>query len=225
MTPIARLWVQTVTTTVVTMTAVSLLGSRLSVLGATLCQLKVATETMIMTATKAAIGIIPTRSPNPTTRMRRKRPARKVEIRVRAPEALTLIMVCPTMAQPPIPPKKPESMLATPWAHASRVFREWVSVTSSTSFAVRRDSNNPTTAMAAAKGAMMVKVSQVQGTFGIKSSGKLSGRSPSSPTVGTTSALTTTMEVNTTMATRGAGIALVIIGMKTMMASPAATSG
>jgi len=35
---------------------------------------------MIMTATSAAIGMIATTSPNPTTRMSRKTPARKVEI-------------------------------------------------------------------------------------------------------------------------------------------------
>ena len=53
--------------------------------------------------------------------MRRKAPARKVEIRVRAPEAFTLIMVWPIMAQPPMPPKTPERMFAAPWPKASRV--------------------------------------------------------------------------------------------------------
>ena len=63
-------------------------------------------------------------------------PARKVEMRVRAPEAFTLIIVWPIIAQPPMPPKKPVTMLATPWPQASRVLCEWVSVTSSTSLAV-----------------------------------------------------------------------------------------
>ena len=117
----ARLWVATTTTTVATMTMVSLLGIRRSVAGRMLCQSKVPTETMIMTATSAAIGMTATTSPRPTTRISRKTPARKVEIRVRAPEALTLIIVWPIMAQPPMPPKKPVTMLATPWPQASRV--------------------------------------------------------------------------------------------------------
>jgi hypothetical protein len=44
----------------------------------------------------------------------RKAPARKVDRRVRAP-LFTLIMVWPIMAQPPMPPKKPVTMLAMPW--------------------------------------------------------------------------------------------------------------
>ena len=36
-------------------------------------------------------------------------------MRVRAPDAFTLIIVWPIIAQPPIPPKKPESMLEMPW--------------------------------------------------------------------------------------------------------------
>ena len=115
-----------------------------------LCQSKVPTETMIMTATSAAIGMSATTSPRPTTRMSRKTPARKVEMRVRAPDALTLIIVWPIIAQPPMPPKKPVMMLAAPWPQASRVLWEWVSVMSSTSLAVISDSSSPTRAMASA---------------------------------------------------------------------------
>ena len=86
-----------------------------------LCQSKVPTETMTITATSAAIGMIATMSPSPTTRMSRNTPARKVEIRVRAPDAFTLIIVWPIIAQPPMPPKRPESTFATPWPQASRV--------------------------------------------------------------------------------------------------------
>ena len=120
-TPMARLWVATVTMTVATMTMVSLLGIIFRVRGWMLCQSKVATETKIITATRAAIGMSETMSPRATTRMSRKTPARKVEIRVRAPEALTLIMVWPIIAQPPMPPKKPVTMFATPCPQASRV--------------------------------------------------------------------------------------------------------
>ena len=141
-----------------------------------LCQSKVPTETMIMTATRAAIGMSATTSPNPTTRMSRKTPARKVEIRVRAPDAFTLIMVWPIMAQPPMPPKKPVTTLATPWPHASRVLSEWVSVMSSTSLAVSSDSSSPTSAMASAYGAMICSVSRVSGTSGRNSDGQAVGQ-------------------------------------------------
>ena len=97
------------------MTKVSDFGIRRRVAGWMLCQSKVPTETMIMTATSAAIGMMATTSPNPTTRTSRKTPARNVEMRVRAPEAFTLIIVWPIMAQPPMPPKKPVMMLAAPW--------------------------------------------------------------------------------------------------------------
>jgi hypothetical protein len=71
-------------------------------------------DTKIMTATSAAIGMMLTTSPRATTRISRKTPARNVESRVRAPDAFTLIIVWPIIAQPPIPPKKPVTMLATP---------------------------------------------------------------------------------------------------------------
>lgn len=75
---------------------------------------------------------------------------RKVDSRVRAPETRTLIIVWPIMAQPPMPPKKPVTMLATPWPTDSRVLLERVSVMSSTSWAVMRDSMRPTRAIARA---------------------------------------------------------------------------
>src|SRR5699024_4892756 len=92
-TPIARLDVATTTATVMSMMAVSLFGMRLSVDGLIECQSKVPTETMTMMATKAAIGIMATRSHKTTVGMSKNVPAKKVEMRVRAPETLTLIMV------------------------------------------------------------------------------------------------------------------------------------
>ena len=88
-TPMARLLVSTVTSTVVSITMFSLCGMRLRVEGLTLCQSNVATETMIITATSAAMGMRPTAGPKPTTRISRNTPARNVEMRVRAPETLT----------------------------------------------------------------------------------------------------------------------------------------
>ena len=70
--------------------------------------------------------------------------------RVRAPDTFTLIIVWPIMAQPPMPPKKPVTMLAMPCPIDSRVLQEWVSVMSSTSLAVINDSISPTSAIASA---------------------------------------------------------------------------
>ena len=138
------------TATVATMTMVSDFGIRRSVAGWMECQSKVPTETMIITATSAAIGMRATTSPNPTTRISRNTPARNVEMRVRAPEAFTLIIVWPIMAQPPMPPKKPVMTFEAPWPQDSRVLSEWVSVMSSTSLAVSSDSSSPTSAIASA---------------------------------------------------------------------------
>ena len=190
-----------------------------------LCQSKVATETKIITATSAAIGMSDTMSPRATTRMSRKTPARKVEIRVRAPEALTLIMVWPIIAQPPMPPKKPVTMFATPCPQASRVLGERVSVMSSTSFAVMRDSSSPTKAMASANGKMICSVSSVNGTLGRNRDGSESGSAPLSPTVGTATAARTVTRVRTTIATSGAGTALVSLGRPKTISRPAAVSG
>ena len=98
-------------------------------------------------------------------RISRKNPARKVESRVRAP-FLTLIMVWPIIAQPPMPPKNPVTMLATPWPMDSRVLLEGVSVMSSTSLAVISDSISPTSAIASAYGAMTVRVCDAEGHVG-----------------------------------------------------------
>lgn len=71
---------------------------------------------MIITATTALMGIVPTKSPDTTTSRNWKMLAQNVEmrVRVRAPEASTPIIVWPTTAHPPMPPKIPESMFATP---------------------------------------------------------------------------------------------------------------
>src|SRR5699024_9590022 len=66
------------------------------------------------------------------------------------PDSRTWSMVWPIMAHPPMPPKRPETILATPWPQDSRVLSEWVSVMSSTSLAVISDSMRPTIAMPSA---------------------------------------------------------------------------
>ena len=154
-TPMARLWVATTTATVATMTRVSLLGIRRRVAGRTLCQSKVPTETMIMTATRAAIGMTADDVAEADDEDEQEDAGQEGRDPGAGAGAFTLIMVWPIMAQPPMPPKKPVTMLATPWPQASRVLCEWVSVMSSTSLAVISDSISPTRAMARAYGPMI----------------------------------------------------------------------
>jgi hypothetical protein len=83
-TPIERSWVKTTVTTVANIT-------RLSVIGITRSfwsdfQSKVPTETVIITATSAPMGIRATHLPSTTTKKSRKMPAARVESRLRPPE-------------------------------------------------------------------------------------------------------------------------------------------
>jgi hypothetical protein len=64
---------------------------------------------------------------------------------VRPPD-FTLITDWPIIAQPAMPPTRPEAMLATPWPLHSRFLSLVVSVRSSTMVAVIIDSSRPTTA-------------------------------------------------------------------------------
>lgn len=173
-----------------------------------------------MTATSAAIGMRETTGPHTMHRTIRKTPARKVDNRVRAPDTFTLIIVWPIIAQPPIPPKKPVTMFATPWPTDSRVLSERVSVISSTSFAVISDSISPTTAMARAYGATRTRVSRVKGTSGRPGTGREEGSAPLSPTVGTAMPAATVIAVRIAMDTSGAGTTLLIFGKNTIRASP-----
>ena len=84
--------------------------------GRMLCQSKVPTDTMIITATSAAIGMTRDDVAEHDAQHQQERRRRGTSrCRVRAPEAFTLIIVWPIIAQPPMPPKKPVTMLATPW--------------------------------------------------------------------------------------------------------------
>ena len=215
----------TVAATVTTMTAVSERGIARRVAGRTECQSKVAAATNIITPTSAAMGICATKPPKATTSTSRNTPARNVEIRVRAPFALTFIMVCPTTAQPPMPPNNPETTFATPCPQDSRVLSERVSVMSSTSFAVSRDSSSPTNAMPMLNGRISHSVSHVSGTSGRPSAGNASGSAPRSPTRGTARPAAITRAVTTTTATSVAGTAVVSRGNSTTIARANAVSG
>lgn len=105
-------------------------------------------DTMIITATRAAMGIRPTQSLRNTTISSSATPAIRVESRLRPPD-LTLITDWPIIAQPAMPPSRPVAMFARPWPLHSRFLSLPVSVISSTMVAVISDSRRPTTARAA----------------------------------------------------------------------------
>ncbi len=207
-TPKARLWVRTTMPTVPAITAVSVRGVRCRVSGFTLRQLKVPTETMIITATSAPIGIWPTKVPSTITRIKRNTPEARVDRRARPPERW-LIIDWPIMAQPAMPPRKPVRMLAMPWPCDSRFLSERVSVMSSRSWAVRSDSRRPTIARVNDTGSRICRVSRLKGTSGIERPGSDDGRAPMSPTVGRSRSKPIAAALKTTIATSGDGTVVV----------------
>ena len=96
---------------------------------------------------------------------------------------LILIMLCPIIAQPPIPPKKPVTMLANPCAKDSLFGLPLVSVISSIKLSVRSVSIRPIAAKSSAYGSVIVMVSRVKGTNGKLNSGIPPAIEPKSPTV------------------------------------------
>ena len=176
-------------------------------------QLKVPIDTMIITATRAAMGIWDTQGPRNTTMISSTTPAIRVEKRVRPPD-FTLITDWPIMAQPAMPPKKPETILAMPCPLHSRFFSLDVSVRSSTMVAVIMDSSRPTIIRVKETGKMICRVSKFSGISGNRNIGRLSGRSPLSPTVGTPIPMYMAKPVITTIHTSGDGIAVVSSGNK-----------
>ncbi len=78
---------------------------------------KVLIDTMIITATSAAIGMMRTRSSSTRMRNSRKAPATKVDSRPRPPER-TLMTDWPIMAQPPMPPISADGDVARALADA-----------------------------------------------------------------------------------------------------------
>ena len=172
---------------------------------------KVPIATIIITATKAAIGICFNHGPRNTTIINKNTPADSVDNRPRPPDFI-LIIDCPIIAQPAIPPRKPVNILATPWPLHSRFLSLLVSVRSSTIVAVIMDSNNPTTAKPIEYGKIINSVSKFKGTSGHKKIGKVSGRCPISPTVRTSILNDIEIAVNTIIQTKGEGTNLPITG-------------
>src|SRR5690554_618723 len=176
-------------------------------------QLKVPIDTMIITATNAAIGIRETQSSRNTTINSSSTPATRQDSRPRPPDC-TLITDWPIMAQPAIPPIKPAAILPIPCALHSRPLSLSVSVRSSTMVAVIIDSSRPTTASDIDTGKIMLKVSKFSGTSGHKNIGRASGSSPISPTVRTSIPKYIATAVQAIMHTNGDGTALVTSGSR-----------
>ena len=110
-----------------------------------LLQAKVPITTINITPTKAAIGICSIRGAPKSTKHNNAMAAVAPDKRPRPPE-LILIIDCPIIAQPPIPPKRPFKILAPPWATHSRLPLPRVSVISSIRLSVIRLSIRPTAA-------------------------------------------------------------------------------
>jgi hypothetical protein len=100
------------------------------------------------------------------------------------PPDFTLMRDWPIMAQPPMPPKTPQVMLATPCPTHSRLPTPRVSVSSSMRVMVMSDSMSPTPARMTEKGRMIQRVSSVAGGR-VKSSHAGRGSPPAMPTPST----------------------------------------
>ena len=143
----ARLRKKIVTKVTTTITNTSDFGILLKV--RKLAHSKVVTATIIINPVRAAIGscsIIP--EPN-MINISKATAATIPDKRALAPEE-TLIKLCPIIAHPPIPEKRPDSILAVPCATASLLLFPRVSVISSKMLSVNKLSINPTDAMIAA---------------------------------------------------------------------------
>ena len=97
---------------------------------------------MNITPTRAAIGIISIYEDVYKIKINKNNAADIPAIRVLPPD-LTLIIDCPIIAQPPIPPKKPVTVLANPCAKHSWLAPPLLLVISPTKFKVNRLSINP----------------------------------------------------------------------------------
>ena len=128
--------------------------------------LKVKNATTIITPVSAAIGIFSIIGAAIRIIIRIARAAITPETLLLEP-ALRFTRVCAIIGQPPIPEKKPFRMLEAPCARLSLEPFPLVSVISSTRFRVKSPSVSPTAATIAPAGRIIIKVSQVKGTFGI----------------------------------------------------------
>ena len=139
----ARLCIKMVIRMTMIMTTMSLVGIFPKVLSED--HSKVPMTTMNMTPTSAALGITAMTGDPTMTNSSRKSAAERPESLDRPPE-LMLIIDWPIIAQPPMPEKKPDTMLPAPSAIHSLFALPLVSVISSIRLSVRRDSTAATPA-------------------------------------------------------------------------------
>ena len=127
---------------------------------------KVPITTIIITPMSTATGIISMYLSKYKIKKSKTTAATMPDSLPRPPD-LILIKLCPTMAQPPIPPKKPVIVFASPWPIHSLLGRPVVSVKSSIKLSVNRLSIRPTSAITIAYGKTILSISKSKGTFGI----------------------------------------------------------
>ena len=130
----------TVTTVTRTITKASIKGTFRMILR--LFQANVPITTMNITPTRAANGICSIQDDATTINKSRNKAAAIPASRVRPPD-FTLIMDCPIMAHPPMPPKKPVMVFAIPWAILSWLAPPRLLVMSPTRLSVSRLSIKP----------------------------------------------------------------------------------
>ena len=152
-----------------------------------------------------------TTSPNKTTRIRRNIPAIKLES-LPLPPDLILIIDCPIIAQPAIPPRNPVAVFAMPCPMHSWFRFELVSVRSSTICCVSKLSRRPTVATATEYGKIIFSVSSDRGISGSRKIGSVSGRFPISPTVLRSKSRRIVIPVSRIMFINGEGIDFVKYG-------------
>ena len=120
--------------------------------------------TINITPTKAAIGTCSIKPEANKTKLKRVKAA-TIPDNLPLPPDLILIIDCPIMAQPPMPPNRPVTTFALPCAIHSLFALPRVSVRSSIKFKVISDSIKPIAAKITAYGKINLIVSHVNGIF------------------------------------------------------------
>ena len=170
-----------------------------------MCVVYAASCVYVLVPTKAASGIASMIALPAMTESMMKT-AHEMPLTLFLPPAFTLIMDCPIIAHPPIPPRTPFAILPIPWPIHSTCVSERVSVTASTSCCVRRVSMRPTAATLHAVGRMMDSVVRFTGTMGRCKDGNEPAIDAISPTVFVAIPQAFTSIVTSEIAASGPGI-------------------
>merc|ERR1719163_1568748 len=159
----------------------STIGMRRSTISRTLLHLKVFTTTTSRIPVRAANGITSMKWYATSTKARTETPATIEDMRPRAP-VLTLIMLWPIIAQPPIAMKKELTALPRPWDMQTWFFIA-VELRSSTARHVSTDSTRPMKQSEIANGRHTVHGSESNhGTSGMWNGGGTPEMALTSPT-------------------------------------------